>query len=213
VPTGKGRHLFKRILLTAVLGGGLLLTVPGMAQANPHTDHSAKVRHDNGDAHRHDSGAGNDWYGGDWWATPYYGVGYAGLLGPGYLPPPPPPATWGTGYVGPGTYEYGRLMFTGFDSPPKFYFAPPGIGAEHGYYLPYLTDVFGDDYYVSYGFRCNGYRDGYYYGHDGRRWAEGGHDVYRRNADCDDFYARHGFWYGVPVCDAYDAQSGYCDAS
>ena len=30
-------------------------------------------------------------------------------------------------------------------------------------------------------------------------------------ADCDDFYVRHGYWYGVPVCDAYDVESGYCD--
>jgi hypothetical protein len=203
--------LFKRILLTAVLGGGLLFTVPGMALANPHTGNSAKVRHDNArDATRHYDGSTRDWYSGDWWVAPY-GVGYVGLPGPGYLPPRPP-ETWGTGYVTPGTYEYGRLSFTGFNTPPKFYFAPPGIGADHGYYLPYLTDVFGDDYFVSYGFRCNGYRDGYYYGPGGSRWQNGGHDFYRRNADCDDFYARNGSWYGVPVCDRYDDATGYCDA-
>jgi len=199
--------LFKRILLTAVLGGGLLFTVPGMAQANPHADNSTRIRHDHpGDRVYAGLGYyGGDFYGPDWWGP--LGPGYT----PGYVPPVPPPGPWGTGYARPGVYEYGRLHFTGFDRAPRFYFAPPGVGADHGYWLPYLTDVFGDDYYVSYGFRCNGYRDGYYYGRDGRRWNKDGHDVYRRNADCDDFYARHGSWYGIPVCDAYDFETGYCD--
>ena len=217
--------MFKRILLTAVLGGGLLFTVPGIAQANPHTDNSAKVRHDHADnAQKHYDGSTTDWWDGDWWGplglgyvpgyVAPYGAGYGAPLGPGYVPPPPPTtATWGTGYVRPGTYEYGRLMFAGFDRPPNFYFAPPGIGAEHGYFLPYLPNVFNDDYFVSYGFRCNGYRDGFYYGPGGRRWSRDGVDVFRRNADCDDYYARYGIWYGVPVCDAYDDATGYCDAN
>jgi hypothetical protein len=99
-----------------------------------------------------------------------------------------------------------RLQFRGFDRVPGFYYAPPGVGAEHGYYLPYLADSFGDDYFVTYGSRCDGYRDGWYYGRDGSRSGS-----YRHNADCDDFYVRHGYWYGVPVCDRYDDAVGYCD--
>ena len=197
-----------RVATTAFLGGALLFSGASAATASSHNGSSAKVRHDNAkEAQKHYDGSTNDWYDGEWWAP--YGIGYVGY-GPGYAPPPPP-ATWGTGYIAPGTYEYGRLMFRGFNKPPSFYFAPPGIGAEHGYYLPYLTDVFDNDYFVSYGYRCNGYRDGYYYGPDGHRWQNGGHDYFRRNADCDDFYARNGFWYGVPVCDQYDFESGYCD--
>ena len=100
MPQGKGRHLFKRILLTAVLGGGLLFTVPGMAQANPHTDHSAKVRHDHPGQH-YDGGSTTDW-GSGWWEPGYGGLGYVGF-GPGYERPP---ATWGNGYIRPGVYEY-----------------------------------------------------------------------------------------------------------
>jgi hypothetical protein len=123
---------------------------------------------------------------------------------------------WGAGYVGGyyGSYRgyvspiYApRLQFRGFDKVPGFYYAPPSIGAPSaGYYLPYLADSFGDDYFVTYGFRCNGYRDGWYHDRDGSRYGN-----YRHNADCDDFYVRHGYWYGVDVCDRYDDAVGYCD--
>ena len=175
--------MFKRILLTAVLGGGLLFTIPSSAQANPHASDSHQVfRHD----HPGDQGS-SDWggtffggYGG------YYGSyrDYGSYVSPLYAP---------------------RLQFRGFDRVPGFYYAPPGIGAP-SYYLPYLADVFGDEYFVTYGFRCNGYRDGWYFNRDGSRSGS-----YRHNADCDDFYARHGYWYGIPVCDNYDAAVGYCD--
>ncbi len=165
--------MFKRIALTAVLGGALLFSIPNAATA--HGRDGARSRHDN----YADRGWGAGYYGG------YYGS-YGTYVSPLYAP---------------------RLQFRGFDKVPGFYYAPPNIGAPSaGYYLPYLADVFGDEYFVSYGFRCNGYRDGWFYGRDGSR--EGG---YRHNADCDDFYARHGYWYGVPVCDRYDDAVGYCD--
>jgi hypothetical protein len=171
--TRKGATLFKRILLTAVIGGGLLFGGSAVAYANSRGSHHA-ARHDHG-------GDRGDYVAGYWGPGVYYGP---------YASP----------YVAP------RLTFRGFDRAPGFYYAPPGIGAPSaGFYLPYLTDFYGDDYFVSYGFRCNGYRDGYYYDHGGRRLSS-----YRHNADCDDYYVRHGNWYGVPVCDAYDADTGYC---
>ena len=177
--TRKGATLFKRILLTAVLGGGLLFTVPSVAQANPHASSSHRVV-------RHDHPTFQPDTRPDWWDDPFVGVSYGPYVSP---------------FVAPS------LLFTGFDRVPDFYYAPPGIGApSSGFYLPYLTNFFGDDYFMSYGFRCNGYRDGYYFGRDGNRYGN-----YRHNADCDDFYVRHGYWYGVPVCDAYDVESGYCD--
>ncbi|MDQ1488493.1 MAG: hypothetical protein QOJ23_1007 [Actinomycetota bacterium] len=166
--------MFKRIALTAFLGGALLFSMTTAATA-----------HDRSGGHnRHD----NYYGGGGAWGVGYFG-GYGGYDG---------------SYVSP--LYAPRLQFRGFDRVPGFYYAPPGVGAEHGYYLPYLADSFGDDYFVTYGSRCNGYRDGWYYGRDGGRSGS-----YRHNADCDDFYVRHGYWYGVPVCDRYDDAVGYCD--
>jgi len=181
--------MFKRILLTAVLGGGLLLTVPGAAQANSHASDSHKIV-------RHDHPTSQADTRPDWWGDPTVGVFYGrGAYGLGAYGP----------YVSP--FVAPRLIFTGFDNPPDYYYAPPGIGAPSaGFYLPYLSDSYGDDYFVSYGFRCNGYRDGWYYNRNGSRSGS-----YRHNADCDDFYVRHGYWYGVPVCDRYDDAVGYCD--
>ena len=168
--------MFKRIALTAFLGGALLFSMTSAATA--HDRSGARYRHDN-------------YYGGGAWGAGYFG-GYDGsYVIPAYAP---------------------RLQFRGFDKVPGFYYAPPGIGAPSaGYYLPYLADVFGDDYFVTYGFRCNGYRDGWYYNRDGSRWENGGSAFYRHNADCDDFYARHGYWYGDTACDRYDVENGYCD--
>jgi hypothetical protein len=181
--------MFKRILLTAVLGGGLLLTVPGAAQANSHASDSHKIV-------RHDHPTSQSDNRPDWWGDPTVGVFYGpGAYGPGAYGP----------YVSP--FVAPRVIFTGFDNPPDYYYAPPGIGApSSGFYLPYLSDSYGDDYFVAYGFRCDGYRDGWYYNRDGSRSGS-----YRHNADCDDFYVRHGYWYGVPVCDRYDDAVGYCD--
>ena len=67
-----------------------------------------------------------------------------------------------------------------------------------------------DDYYGYYGSGCNGYRDGYYYDRDGRRYSSGNNPYYRRNADCDDYYNRYGRYYGSPYCDSYDYRTGYC---
>jgi len=121
----------------------------------------------------------------DWWDDPFVGVYYGPYASP---------------YAAP------RLLFTGFNSAPDFYYAPPGVGApSSGFYLPYLTNFYGDQYFVDYGFRCNGYRDGYYYGHGGRRLSS-----LRHNADCDDYFARHAIWFGAPTCEAFDPQSGYC---
>ncbi|HEV7862359.1 MAG TPA: hypothetical protein VGR20_06650, partial [Acidimicrobiia bacterium] len=55
-----------------------------------------------------------------------------------------------------------------------------------------------DDYYRYYGSGCNGYRDGYYYGSDGRPYSRDGSPYYRRNGDCDDYYNNHGSYYGSP---------------
>lgn len=167
--------MFKRIALTAFLGGALLFSIPNAATAHNRSD--AHSRHDN------NNGGSSYYYGGG-----AFGVGYGGYDG---------------SYVSP--LYAPRLQFRGFDRVPGFYYAPPGIGASSGYYLPYLADSFGDDYFQTYGYRCNGYRDGYYYGSGGRDGS------YRHNADCDDFYVRHGYWYGAPVCDRYDANVGYCD--
>lgn len=162
--------MFKRIALTAFLGGALLFSLTTAATA-----------HDRGGAHyRHDN-----YYG------PAYGAGFLGGYDGAYVLPQYAP----------------RLQFRGFDRVPGFYYAPPNVGApSSGYYLPYLADSFGDEYFVTYGFRCDGYRDGYYYGRDGGRQGS-----YRHNADCDDFYVRHGYWYGPQVCDSYDDATGYCD--
>lgn len=170
--------MFKRILLTAVLGGGLLLAVPGAAQAVTHGSHAhAEARHSHPTA-QPDTRP-------DWWDDPFVGVYYGPYASP---------------YAAP------RVIFTGFDSAPDFYYAPPGVGApSSGFYLPYLTNFYGDQYFADYGFRCNGYRDGYYYDHGGRRASS-----FRHNADCDDYFARHAVWFGAPTCDAYDAETGYC---
>lgn len=66
------------------------------------------------------------------------------------------------------------------------------------------------DYYGYYGSGCDGYRDGYYYGSDGRPYSRDGHAYYRRNGDCDSYYNQNGTYYGSPSCDRYDYQSGYC---
>ena len=123
--------MFKRILLTAVLGGGLLLTVPGAAQANSHASDSHKiVRHD------HPTQSDNR---PDWWGDPTVGVFYGrGAYGLGAYGP----------YVSP--FVAPRLIFTGFDNPPDYYY-------DGGYGNRYC-----DDYYSR-----HGYRRGYYpYGYD-----------------------------------------------
>ena len=60
-----------------------------------------------------------------------------------------------------------------------------------------------------YGYQ-NGYRDGYYYGPDGRPYDRDGRAYYHRNTDCDDYYNQYGTYYGSPYCDSYDYQTGYC---
>jgi len=166
--------MFKRILLTAVLGGALLVTaMPGLAQANGRFDRTET--HD-----RHD-------YWGDRW------MGY-----------------------GP---TYGFLHFRGFDRSPDLYFYPEGYtapgswrsGYGFGYYAPVLTDVFGDDYYFAYGYRCNGYRNGYYIDGLGNPISYYGRPFYRRNADCEDYFHRHGSWWGANSCRSFDADLGYCN--
>src|ERR1700704_1477933 len=42
------------------------------------------------------------------------------------------------------------------------------------------------DYYRYYGSGCNGYRDGYYYGSNGRPYDRDGRPYYHRNSDCAD---------------------------
>ena len=73
-----------------------------------------------------------------------------------------------------------------------------------------LDSGYDDDYYRYYGNGCNGYRDGYYYGPEGRPYSRDGHPYYRRNGDCDDYYRNYGSYYGSPYCDRYDYQTGYC---
>ena len=103
-----------------VLGGGLLFTVPSVAQANPHASSSHRVV-------RHDHPTFQPDTRPDWWDDPFVGVSYGPYVSP---------------FVAP------RLLFTGFDRVPDFYYAPPGIGApSSGFYLPYLTNFFGDDYF------------------------------------------------------------------
>jgi hypothetical protein len=67
------------------------------------------------------------------------------------------------------------------------------------------------DYYNYYGSGCNGYRNGYYYGPDGRPYDRNGSPYYHRNGDCDDYYQNSGSYYGSPSCDSYDYQTGYCN--
>jgi hypothetical protein len=168
--------LFKRILLTAVLGAGLVFSVTHTAQADHKRD---------GDRNRRD-------HSGVVLAGGYYG-GYAGY---------------------DDTYPF--MHYRGWDKSPDLYWYPAGYGAGapylQGYYgAPVLTDVFGDDYYFAYGYRCNGYRDGYYYGADGEPIAYYGRPFYRRNADCDSWYNRHGSWYGANDCSRFDVEEGYCE--
>lgn len=171
----KRGEMFKRILLTAVLAGGLLFTIPNAADANrKHSDRTeARDRHDN-------------W--GERWA------GYRGA--------------------------YGFLHFRGFDRSPDLYYYPVGYEAPGswragvygpGYYGPVLADTFGDDYYLAYGYRCNGYRDGFYYDGSGRPHEYYGRPFYRRNADCENFFRRHGRWYGTSDCSRFEVEKGYCD--
>jgi hypothetical protein len=168
--------MIKRILLTAVLGGALLLTVPGAAVANGRAGNRDSVAsHD-----RHD----------------YFGEAWSGY--------------------GP---SYGFLHFRGFDRSPDLYFYPEGYtapgswrsGYGFGYYAPVLTDVFGDDYYVAYGYRCDGYRHGYYMDGLGNPISVLGRPFYRRNADCEDYFHRHGSWWGDTSCDRFDVEKGYCE--
>jgi hypothetical protein len=74
----------------------------------------------------------------------------------------------------------------------------------------YRQHGYDDNYYRDYGAGCNGYRNGYYYGRDGRPYSHDGSPYYRRNADCDNYYNSHGSYYGDPYCDSYDSQTGYC---
>jgi hypothetical protein len=172
--------LLKRVVLTAALGGALLLTIPAAAQA---TSHGSRVRNE----FRHTHPTFQPDTRPDWWDDPFVGVYYGPYASPFAAP---------------------RMIFTGFGNVPDFYYAPPGVGApSSGFYLPYLTNFYGDQYFVNFGFRCNGYRDGWYFDHDGRRVGS-----YRHNADCDDYFARHAIWFGAPTCDAYDPTSGYCGA-
>ncbi|MDQ1490971.1 MAG: hypothetical protein QOJ23_3485, partial [Actinomycetota bacterium] len=67
-----------------------------------------------------------------------------------------------------------------------------------------------DYYYRSYGPRCYGYRDGYYYDRDGRPYSYDGRPYYRRWDDCDYYYRRYGSWYGPGYCDRWDYDHGYC---
>jgi hypothetical protein len=167
----KRGDMFKRILLTAVLGGALVFTtIPGSAMANGRWDRTeTRDRHD------------------------YFGEAWMGY--------------------GP---SYGFLHFRGFDRHPDLYFYPEGYTAPgawrsgFGYYAPVLTDVFGDDYYFAYGYRCNGYRNGYYVDILGNPISVLGRPWYRRNADCEDFFTRHGYWYGANDCSRFDVEHGYC---
>jgi hypothetical protein len=195
----KGAKLFKRILLTAVLGAGLVLSVPFAAEAD----------------HRGDRGRDRR----DWGVLlPLWGpgAGYsnnAGLYGNG------------AGLYGNGVGQYSNgapavpnWHFRGVDQHPDLWWWPAGYGAARNYYgggyFPgnrILSDAFGDDYFFAYGYRCNGYRDGYYYGPDGDRLNFSGRPFYRRNADCENYYARHGSWFGLSDCSRFEVEKGYCD--
>jgi hypothetical protein len=125
---------------------------------------------------------------------------------------------FGEAWAGYGP-SYGFLHFRGFDRSPDLYFYPEGYSAPgsyrsgygFGYYAPVLTDVFGDDYYFAYGYRCNGYRNGYYVDGLGNPISVLGRPFYRRNADCEDYFHRHGSWWGDTSCDRFDVATGYCD--
>ena len=185
--------MFKRILLTAVLGGGLLFTVPNAADAHGKDRDKKEYNRD-----RHDN----------WGARlpgGYFGGGYGYGSGAGY----------GAGYGGNVAPSW---HFRGFDKHPDLYWYPVGYGQSgagylhNGYYgAPVLTDVFGDDYYFAYGYRCNGYRDGYYYGADGAPIVYYGRPFHRRNADCENYFQRHGRWYGTSDCSRFEVEKGYCD--
>jgi hypothetical protein len=185
--------LFKRILLTAVLGAGLLLTVPNAAEADHKRDRDRK----------------------DHWgirAPGYYGgygpIGYgSGGYGPGGYAP-------GGGYLRGGVTPFWH--FRGFDKHPDLYWYPAGYGAgaryNQGYVAdPVFNDVFSDSYFAAYGYRCNGYRDGYYYGADGAPFVSAGRPFYRRNADCESYFRRHGSWYGTSDCSRFEVEKGYCE--
>jgi hypothetical protein len=172
--------LFKRILLTAVLGAGLVLTVPMSAEA----DHKGGRDRDR-----------KDW----------------GIRTPGL---------WGHHQTGLYGDSYPFWHYRGYDKSPDLYWYPTGYGAGAPYlqgglgYHPggaVLTDVFGDDYYFAYGYRCNGYRDGYYYGSDGAPISYYGRPFYRRNADCENYHRRHGDWFGYSDCSRFEVEKGYCD--
>ena len=130
------------------------------------------------------------------------------------------PGLWGHQQVRYGdTYPFWH--FRGYDKHPDLYWYPTGYGAGASYlqggyggYYPggaVLTDVFGDDYYFAYGYRCNGYRDGYYFGADGAPISYYGRPFYRRNADCENYFNRHGSWYGFSDCSRFEVEKGYCD--
>ena len=178
--------MFKRIVLTAVLGAGLLLTVPVTAQAD------------------HKDGRDRDRRG---WGV-LMPVGYWGH-GPGLYNP---------GVYSNGEPAYPNLHFRGIDRRPDLWWYPAGYGAGrsyfgHGYYPGdrLLSDAFGNDYFLAFGYRCNGYRDGYYYGPDGDRLGFSGRPFYRRNADCESFFHRHGYWYGANECSRFEVEKGYCE--
>ena len=175
----KGAKLFKRILLTAVLGAGLVLSVPFAAEAD-HRDHGGRDR--------------RDW----------------GVLLPVWGP--------GAGLYSNGAPAVPNWHFRGVDQQPDLWWWPAGYGAARNYYgggyFPgdrVLNDAFGNDYFMAYGYRCNGYRDGYYYGPDGDRLNFSGRPFYRRNADCENYYARHGVWFGMSDCSRFEVTKGYCD--
>jgi len=173
--------LFKRILLTAVLGAGLVLSVPFSAAQAEH-------RGGGGDRDRRDWGIR---FGGPW----------------GYYP--------GL-YNSTGTPAVPNLHYRGFDRRPEVWWWPAGFGAGrtyfgNGYYpgdVPLIVgDPFGDNYFVTYGYRCNGYRDGYFSAERPHRL-----DLHqRRNADCETYYRNHGSWYGFSDCGRYSVEHGYCD--
>ena len=130
------------------------------------------------------------------------------------------PGVWGHHQVGLYGDAYPFWHFRGYDKHPDLYWYPAGYGAGAPYlqggfgYHPggaVLTDVFGDDYYFAYGYRCNGYRDGYYFGADGEPISYYGRPFYRRNADCENYFQRHGSWYGFSDCSRFEVEKGHCD--
>jgi hypothetical protein len=124
----------------------------------------------------------------------------------------------GAGLYSNGEAAYPNWHFRGVDRHPDLWWYPAGYGAGRSYfgngYYPgnaLLSDAFGNDYFLSYGYRCNGYRDGYYYGPDGDRLNFYGKPFHRRNADCESFFSRHGYWYGHSDCSRFEVEKGYCD--